>query len=62
MGIPKSEAYHTFKDFQILTEASKERMEYINGEIIYLASPNTRHQKIVTGISGMIWNFIRQFR
>lgn len=60
MAIPKSEQVNTFEDFLILSETSQERMEYINGEIVYLAAPNLKHQRITGGIHATVWNFIRQ--
>ena len=60
MAIPKSEQYNTFEDFLILAETSQERMEYINGEIVYLAAPTTLHQRIVGKIFVKISNYISQ--
>lgn len=62
MAIPKSGQYNTFEDFLILAEASKERMEYINGEIVYLAAPNQIHQTIVLGIGSTVREYIRRNR
>lgn len=51
---------YSFGDFLRLSETSKERMEYINGEIVYPAAPNTKHQNIVLGMGSIIWSYIRQ--
>lgn len=59
MAIPPNEQYNTFEDFLILTETSKERMEYIDGEIVYLAAPNTLHQDIAGGIYAEVRSYIR---
>lgn len=59
MGLPDNAAYNTFGDFLKLSEASKERMEYINGEIVYLAAPNQKHQDIAGGIYAEVRSYIR---
>lgn len=59
MAVLKSEEYNTFEDFLKLAEASDERMEYIDGEIVYLAAPSIRHQLITGGIHAQLWNYIR---
>lgn len=60
MGLPENAQYDTFEDFLILAKTNPERMEYIDGEIVYLAAPNVRHQRIVGKIFVKISNFIDQ--
>lgn len=46
MAIPENRKY-TIEEFLAITEQSEERMELINGEIVFQASPIAVHQDIV---------------
>ncbi len=49
----------TFEEFQELTENSDERYEYIDGEIYFLASPKTIHQKILGELYYIFYNWFQ---
>ena len=46
----------TLKDIEALPEG--ERAELIDGTIYYMATPNTKHQRLVMSLSGKIFNYI----
>lgn len=58
MGIPKEKKY-TAEEFLSFSETKSELMELINGEIVYLASPSTAHQRLVMQISSAINFYIK---
>ena len=49
----------TFEEFQELTENSDDRYEYIDGEIYFLASPKTIHQKILGELYYIFYNWFQ---
>ena len=49
----------SFEEFQKLTENSDERYEYIDGEIYFLASPKTLHQKILSELHVIFYNWFQ---
>lgn len=49
----------TFEEFMELQNGSKERYEYIDGEIYLLASPKTAHQIALTELFGIFYNFFQ---
>ncbi len=59
----KAEEYHyggrkaTYQEFLELIENSEERYEYIDDEIYLLASPKTVHQRVLTEIFGLFYNW-----
>lgn len=61
----KAEAYSyggrraSYEEFLELTKDSEERYEYIDGEIYYLASPKTTHQKTLTELFGIFYNWFQ---
>lgn len=57
----EAEKYHgttvSYEEFLEITETVEARMEYINGEIIMQASPNSFHQEVV----GNLYVILKQF-
>lgn len=49
----------TYEEFLELSENSEERYEYIDGEIYLLASPRTRHQKILGDLYVAFYNWFQ---
>lgn len=49
----------TYEEFLELSENSEERYEYIDGEIYLLASPKTRHQKILSELHVAFYNWFQ---
>lgn len=41
----------SYEEFMIMNETSNQRMEYINGEVVMMSSPNVMHQMILNRIS-----------
>lgn len=64
-GLGKAKEYHcdgrkaTYEEFLELTRDSEERYEYIDGEIYLLASPKTAHQRALTELLGLFYNWFR---
>lgn len=58
MLIPKQKKY-TVEEFLSFGETNSELMELINGEVVFLASPSTAHQRLVMQISSFINYYIR---
>lgn len=56
MDTAVSEKYYTTDDIEALPEG--ERAELFDGRIYYMASPNTRHQRLVTKFTQAISNYI----
>jgi Uma2 family endonuclease len=48
----------TYDDLVQLPDDGK-RHEIIDGEHYVTASPNTKHQRVVTSLVGLVWSFIR---
>lgn len=46
----------TYKEFLQLSKVSEERYEYIDGEIYWIASPKTAHQRAITELFGTFYN------
>lgn len=59
MAIPRKKHYTAEEFFELIPETN-ERCELINGEIVYQASPNTVHQRLVRKMLTKISNFIEQ--
>jgi len=49
----------SYEEFLEISENSEERYEYIDGEMYLLASPKTRHQKILVEMSGVFYNWFK---
>jgi prevent-host-death family protein len=47
----------TYEEFLQIHQESEERFEYIDGEIYWLTSPKTAHQKAITELFGTFYNF-----
>ncbi|HLO11345.1 MAG TPA: type II toxin-antitoxin system prevent-host-death family antitoxin [Pseudoneobacillus sp.] len=47
----------TYEEFLELQKESEERYEYIDGEIYLLSSPKTAHQRALTELFGIFYNF-----
>lgn len=58
MPLPKEKLY-TSDEFLSFAETNSECMELINGEIVYLASPSTIHQRIVGFLYFSITSYIK---
>lgn len=56
MDALKKEEVYTIEDIYALPEG--ERAELIDGQIFYLATPSTRHQRIVSKLNQKIANYI----
>lgn len=50
----------SYEEFLEISERSDLRMEYINGEIVLLASPNPFHQDISGNLYALLRNFFRE--
>ena len=59
MPLPKERVY-TIDDIYNLPNG--ERAELIDGQIYYMAPPNTTHQRISTFLHGTIFNYINSNR
>jgi len=61
----EAEAYHyypkkiSYEEFLELTENSKKRYEYIDGEVYLIASPKTLHQKILGEVYMQFYNWFK---
>jgi Uma2 family endonuclease len=49
----------SYEEFLKITQESDERYEYIDGEIYLLASPKTTHQRTLTELFGLFYNFFK---
>ena len=49
----------SYEEFLELTQNNEQRYEYIDGEIYYMASPRTSHQKALFKLSGIFYNFFQ---
>jgi Uma2 family endonuclease len=49
----------TYDDYVLFPEDGK-RHELIDGEHFVTPSPNTKHQTIAVGLTGMIWSYLQQ--
>lgn len=49
----------SYEEFLDLTQNTEERYEYIDGEIYLLASPKTTHQKALTELFGLFYNWFQ---
>lgn len=49
----------SYEEFLEISANSEERYEYIDGEIYLLASPNTRHQKILMDMAYLFYDFFK---
>jgi len=49
----------TYEDFLVLSEASENRYEYIDGEVYLLASPTYHHQSIIMEIINILYNYFK---
>jgi len=49
----------SYEEFLELSQNSKERYEYIDGEIYLLASPKTAHQRALTELFGIFYNYFQ---
>lgn len=49
----------SYQEFLELTENSEERYEYIDGQIYLLASPKTAHQRALTELFGIFYNWFQ---
>lgn len=58
---PASGVRLTYDDFVQFPNDGK-RHELIDGEHYVTAAPNTRHQRIVTSLTGLLWSFVRGHR
>ena len=57
MALPAKKGQYTFAD--CLTWGEDERIELINGEAFMMAPPSSRHQRIVMGLSGQLYAYLR---
>ena len=57
MALPAKKERFTFAD--CLTWEEDERIELINGEAFMMAPPSSRHQRIVMGLSGQLYAYLR---
>ena len=59
MALPaeKKETIFTYADY--LTWDEDERIELIDGEAVMMAPPSSRHQRIVMGLSGQLYAYLR---
>lgn len=55
---PASDVKLTYDDFVQFPDDGK-RHELIDGEHYVTAAPNTKHQRVVTDFTGMLWAFVR---
>jgi Uma2 family endonuclease len=51
----------TYDDFVQFPHDGK-RHELIDGEHLVTAAPNTRHQRVVTRLTGLLWSFVQSRR
>ncbi len=58
---PASGVRLTYDDFVQFPEDGK-RHELIDGEHYVTAAPNTRHQRVVTRLTGLLWSFLQRHR
>ncbi|MCH1624193.1 type II toxin-antitoxin system Phd/YefM family antitoxin [Fredinandcohnia quinoae] len=49
----------SYEEFLQIHQETEERMEYIDGEIYWLASPKTAHQIVITELFGFFFNFFQ---
>ena len=49
----------SYEEFRRLTQDTEERYEYIDGEIYLLASPKTAHQRVLTELFGIFYNWFQ---
>ncbi|MFW5992076.1 MAG: type II toxin-antitoxin system prevent-host-death family antitoxin [Halanaerobiaceae bacterium] len=49
----------SFEEYLELTQNNEERYEYIDGEIYHMASPRTSHQKALSELAGIFYNFFQ---
>jgi prevent-host-death family protein len=49
----------SYEEFLEISETVEARMEYINGEIVMQAAPNSFHQEVVGNIHVMLKNFLK---
>ena len=58
---PASGVRLTYDDFVQFPDDGK-RHELIDGEHVVTAAPNTRHQRVVTRLTGLLWSFVQRHR
>ena len=58
---PASGVRLTYDDFVQFPDDGK-RHELIDGEHVVTAAPNTRHQRVVTRLTGLLWSFLQRHR
>lgn len=59
MAVPIVNIPYTYHDLEHFPEDGKRR-EVIGGELYVTAAPNTRHQRLVIELSGLIWLHLRE--
>lgn len=57
MALPAEQRRYTFAD--VLAWEENERIEIINGEAVMMAPPSSIHQRIVMGLSGQLYAYLR---
>ena len=58
MEVLRQEEIYTIEDIYALPDG--ERAELIDGQIYYMAPPNTKHQRLVSELHYQIKDYIRQ--
>ena len=59
LPVEKEERLFTYADYKDWELDEGERFELIHGEAFAMSSPNTRHQAILTEISGQFYNYFQ---